>query len=131
RPRHRLGHELSGECGNRAETALLPGADERPSRARVRHAGAGRDERETATGALPAAGNGPCGGRSTAATKRRQEMDERAPAGEAEDRTLPSTGGAPLGKDETEQPLRPRYGQTRAVSVSAPRQICDDSSAYS
>ncbi len=131
RPRNDLGDELGSEGRERAEAALLPRADERPRDGRVRDRRPRGGEREPPAGALAAALDRPGRGRAAAGAERRDDPDERAPADLARERARPPTAGAASGEEQVDEPLRPRYGRTRDVSVSALCQICAGSSAYS
>ncbi len=94
RPGHAGNDELGGEGRERAETALLPGADERSYRAAVEDSGTRRGERQPPPGALPATLDRPGGGGSAARTKRRRDRHHEPAAAVAERRPSLPAGDA-------------------------------------
>ncbi len=95
RPWHDLGHEVGGYLGERAEAALLPRADERPCRSRVRDGAARGGKREPAARALDATRNRPGSRCAAPIAERRPEQRERTAAGLAHD--PPGRRGRPRG----------------------------------
>src|ERR671931_1050165 len=84
RRRHHVGDELGGLGGKASEPALLPGGDEAPDAAVVLDLRPRGGERESATGALPAASHGPGCRRPAALAQRRSQQRQVLPAAFAE-----------------------------------------------
>src|SRR5262249_22325747 len=117
RPGNALGDELGRYTVERAESALLPGADEGLCRPRVAHRGPRRGEGKPPSGALRATLDGPRGGRATPGAQGRQQRPERIGTAGAKPSSGGAAGHASRGQQEVEEPRDSRYGGSRNVSV--------------
>ena len=108
RPLHVGEDELGGEGSHLAEPALLPAADERPSRPAVGNGCAGGREGRPMPGALAAAPDGPRGRGAAAATAGSAQRPQLEQASRTERVCCSTAGDAASRQEKIDQPRKPR-----------------------